>query len=134
MSDPAFHDAVGPAPETRSPRFLWLLFGASAAPLAWLGQMMLAYAITAKACYPADHPVTPGTAAPLFVVLMLFDVVALAACASGGLVSWRAWRQGRRGSGHGRFLALWGLMSSLWFAAAILFNVVASLMVPPCLS
>jgi hypothetical protein len=134
MSDPAFHDAVGPAPETRSPRFLWLLFGASAAPLAWLGQMMLAYAITAKACYPADHPVTPGTTAPLFVVLMLFDVVALAACAAGGLVSWRVWRQGRTSSGHGRFLALWGLMSSLWFAVAILFNVVASLMVPPCLS
>jgi hypothetical protein len=134
MSDPAFHDAVGPAPETRSPRFLWLLFGASAAPLAWLGHMMVAYAITATACYPADHPVMPGTTASLFVALMFFDAMALAACAAGGFVSWRAWRQGQAGGGHGRFLALWGLMSSLWFAAAILFNVVASLMVPICLA
>ena len=127
-----FHDATGPAPETREPRFLLLLFGAAAAPLAWLGHMMLSYGLTAKLCYPADHPVMLAQTGWLFGALMLFDLVAVVLCGTGGIVSWRAWRRMRAGAGRNRFLALWGLMSGLWFAAAILFNVVASLMVPLC--
>ena len=123
-------DPTGPAPETREPRFLWLLFGACAAPLAWLGHVMLAYGITAQFCYPADHPVRLASAGPLFAGLILFDIVAVALCSAGAAVSWRLWKRVR--SGRNRFLALWGLMSSLWFFAAILFNVVASLMVSPC--
>jgi hypothetical protein len=46
-------------------------------------------------------------------------------------VSWRIWRRGAS-KGRDRFLALWGMMSSLWFFAAILFNVFASILVPPC--
>lgn len=122
---------TGPAPETREPRFLWLLFGCSAAPLVWLGQLMLGYAVTAHVCYPGDHPVSLAATGPLFGALICFDVIALAACAAGALVSWRGWQRVRPG-GRNRFLALWGLMSSLWFFAAILFNVIASVMVPPC--
>jgi hypothetical protein len=32
-----------------------------------------------------------------------------------------------------RFLALWGIFSSLWFLCAIIFNTIGSLTVPPCL-
>jgi hypothetical protein len=127
-----FHDDVGPAPETRAPRFHWLLFGVFAAPLAWLGHMMLAYGVSATACYPADHPVMLTQTRPLFAALLLFDALALGLSMAGGLVSWRAWRQMRRGEGPGRFLALAGIMLSLWFLAAILFNVLASLAVPSC--
>ena len=49
--------------------------------------------------------------------------MALAVCAPGALVSWRTGSRMRAGRGRNRFLALWGLMSSLWFFAAILFNV-----------
>jgi hypothetical protein len=137
-------DPVGPAPETRSVKFAALLFGASAAPIFWLGQLMLAYGVTAYVCYPGDHPLA-GVGGWLFAVLILFDLVALAACAAGGFVSWRAWRQsvqarteGSRhllhtGEGRDRFLAMWGMMSSLWFFFAILFNAIASVVVPPCL-
>jgi len=123
-------DPTGPAPEARQPHFLWLLFGCSAAPLCWLGQMMLGYGVTATVCYPGDHPVALASTGPLFAVLILFDLIALAGCSAGAWVSWRI-----RGQVHqpsNRFLALWGLMSSLWFFVAILFNVVASAMVPPC--
>jgi hypothetical protein len=138
-------DPVGAAPETRSVRFVTLMLGACAAPIFWLGQMMLAYGVTAYVCYPGDHPQSLATARPLFAVLLAFDAVALIACAAGGLVSWRAWRCSTHdkarnhrhvlhtGEGRDRFLALWGIMSSLWFFAAILFNVIASVMVPPCL-
>jgi hypothetical protein len=126
-------DPSGPAPETRAPRFRWLLFGCSAAPLAWLGQMMLGYGVTATVCYPGDHPVSMTTGGgPLIAVLVAFDLVALAICAAGAFVSWRGWGRVRVGEGSNRFLALWGVMSSLWFFVAILFNVIASVMMPPC--
>jgi hypothetical protein len=128
----AFHDSIGPAPETRSPRFHWLLFGVFAAPLAWLGQMILAYGVTATVCYPADHPVRLAATGPLFADLLLVDALALGLCVAGGVVSWRAWVMMRRGAGRNRFLALAGVMSSLWFTAAVLFNIVASLVVPSC--
>ena len=122
-------DATGPAPETREPRFLWLLFGACAAPLAWLGQVILAYGITTYVCYRGDHPVALAQGGALVAALTVFDIVALALCAAGGWVSWRQWRRVK--SGRNRFLALWGLMSSLWFFVAVLFNAIASF-VPPC--
>ena len=50
----------------------------------------------------------------------------------GAFVSWRGLAGVRPRQGRNRFLALWGMMSSLWFFAAILFNVFASIMVPPC--
>ena len=128
-----FRDAIGPAPEARSPRFHWLLFGASAPPLAWLGHMMLGYGVTAYVCYPADHPVMRAATGPLFAALLLFDALALGACIAGGLVSWRAWQKMRTGQSRNHFLALAGLMSSLCFAAAILFNIIASVVVPLCL-
>jgi hypothetical protein len=124
-------DPVGPAPEARQPRFLWLLFGCAAAPLAWLGQVMLAYGVTAYVCYPADHPVAVS-ANWLFVLLIAFDLASLAVSLAGAWVSWRIWTRVRGGEERNRFLALWGLMSSLWFFVAILFNVIASLVVPPC--
>lgn len=125
-------DPTGPAPETREPRFLWLLFGACAAPLAWLGQIVLGYGVTAYICYPGDHPVSLASAGPLFGALVVFDLVALALCAAGGRVSWSQWKRVR--SGRNRFLALWGIMSSLWFFVAVAFNAIASVAVPPCLS
>jgi hypothetical protein len=127
-------DAVGPAPEAREYRFLWLLFGVVAAPLAWLGQLMLAYGVTAYVCYPGDHPRELAAGEPLFAVLIVSDLVALAVCACGGWVAWRGWSRVVSGEGRNRFLALWGLMSSLWFFAAISFNVIASLIVPLCRS
>ena len=125
-------DEIGPAPETSEPRFLWLLLGACAAPLFWLGQMMLGYGVTAYVCYPGDHPVGLAATGPLFAALMVFDLIALGGCAGGALVSWRIWQRLGRGEGRNRFLALWGLMSSLWFFTAIAFNVLASLWVPLC--
>jgi hypothetical protein len=128
-------DKIGPAPEARSSHFLWLLFGASAAPLFWLGQTMLAYALTAHACFPGRYP--QASMSPLFEVMMLFHVVAVVAALSGGWVSFHAWQTQsepitpRQKRDH--FLAVWGVFSSLCFLLAILFNAIASLTVPPCL-
>jgi hypothetical protein len=127
--------------EVRRPVSLWLLlFGACAAPLFWLGQVMLDYGLSAFACYPADQPVMPVSTQGLSHILLLFDGVALAAAAAGGAVSlWSLLRlrpvlPKLPGEGHARFLAIWGMLSSLWFFCAILFNAIASITVPPCVS
>lgn len=127
-------DTAGAAPETRSPRFLWLLFCCCAAPLFWLGQMMLSYGVTAYVCYPGDHPLGPSVGGWLIAPLVAFDLIALGGCSAGAFVSWRIWSRHGAGGGRNRFLALWGVMSSLWFFVAILFNVFVSVTVTPCLS
>ena len=140
------HARTHPSPHRDRVSFLALLFGACAAPLFWLGQLGLGYGLTALVCFPGDHPQAPPPNMPLSAALVAFDVIALAACLAGGGVAWWAWRQtwneqggGKNhalhtGEGRTRFMALWGIMSSLWFAAAILFNAIASITVPPCLN
>ncbi len=104
--------------------FAALLFGACAAPIFWLGQLMLNYAVTAYGCYPGDHPEAIASSAALRAALYTFDVVAILAAAAGGITAWLCCA--KTGSAHtntakstsegrARFLAIWGLFSSLWF-------------------
>jgi hypothetical protein len=135
-----------PAPHKDRVGFAALLFGACTAPIFWLGQVGLGYGLTAWVCFPGDHPQPLSPDLPLSSALVAFDIVAFAASVAGGVVAWWAWRQtknekegGERhalhtGEGRTRFMALWGIMSSLWFAVAILFNTIASITVPPCLN
>ncbi|HEX3753751.1 MAG TPA: hypothetical protein VHV26_01615 [Rhizomicrobium sp.] len=137
-------DPVGAAPETRRITFILLLFGATVAPIFWLGQLMLGYWATAIGCYSGDHPAASVPTQTIVNALIAFDIVALLACAASAAVSWRSWRHTRHekggdhsyalhtGEGRSRFLALWGMFSSLWFFGAVLFNTIASLTVPPC--
>jgi hypothetical protein len=125
-------DRDGPAPDLHQPNFMGLLFGCCAAPLAWLGQVMLGYGVTAAICYPRDHPIVLASRGPLSAALIGLYLFALAVCAVGAYVAWRGWGRVRPSDGRNRFLALWGAMSSLWFFVAVLFNVIAAVMVPPC--
>ncbi|HEX4862156.1 MAG TPA: hypothetical protein VFV07_13040, partial [Rhizomicrobium sp.] len=110
-------------------RFLALMFGCAAAPIFWLGQLGLSYWVTAQACYGADHPTMAASAGALRGALIAFDAVAIIAGLAGLLsaVSLRRLEQERA-----RFMAHWGIFSSLCFLAAIVFNAVASIMVPLC--
>lgn len=119
-----------------------LLFGAGAAPIVWLGQVMLGFGVSAYVCYPADHPVMIVSGNLLRSALVGFDIVAIIAALAGGLTAFvclsRAQQEKDSGpclhiaEGRARFLALWGIFSSLCFFCAILFNVIASITVPLC--
>lgn len=130
--------------EVRHPvSFAALLFGACAAPIFWTGQLLLSYAVTAHACYPGDHPQAIASVQALKAAMYAFDVVAILVAVAGGITAWlcfaktgaaRTNTEKAVSEGRARFLAIWGLFSSLWFFAAILFNTIASFAVPPCIS
>jgi len=132
-------------PPVRAPRRFWKgLFGACAAPVFWIGQVILSYWVTAEACYGSDHPTPRTELGAIHSVLAAFDVIALLACVAGAILSYTVFRSSNRGDdakgpavtatveGRVRFLGTWGLLSSLWFFGAILFNTIASLGVPLC--
>ena len=132
-------------PPVRAPRRFWMgMFGACAAPIFWIGQLVLGYWVTALACYGSDHPTPFAATGTLRSTLAVFDVIALLACVVGAILSYTVFRSSNRGDdakglsvattveGRVRFLGIWGLLSSLWFFGAILFNTIASLGVPLC--
>ncbi|HWA91411.1 MAG TPA: hypothetical protein VG889_15350 [Rhizomicrobium sp.] len=123
-------------PPIKAPKRFWLsMFGASAAPIFWIGQVILGYWVSAEACYGSDHPGAAMPAESLRALLTAFDAVAILAALAGGAVSilvFRATGSENEVEGRTRFLAIWGLLSSLWFLGAIVFNVIATLGVPLC--
>jgi hypothetical protein len=126
-------------PPIRAPRRFWMgMFGACAAPIFWLGQLILGYWTTAVACYGSDHPTPQNATGSLRSILVTFDGIAILACVAGALLSYVVLRSTRGEDveaqivGRIRFLGIWGLLSSLWFFGAILFNTIASLGVPLC--
>jgi len=139
MSAPSSH----PAPHRHRASFWTLLFGATAAPLFWLGQLILGFLVTADACFGGDHP-TRAASPPLHTALFAFDGIAVAASVAGGIVAYASWRTlyGEQQGGHevaletgeerARFLALWGILSSAIFLTAILFTTIATVGVPLC--
>jgi hypothetical protein len=63
--------------------------------------------------------------------VLLIGLVALALALGGGLLSWRIWRGGEAGEGHG-FIALIGMLTALLLAVAIVLQTSASLIIPRC--
>jgi len=128
--------AAHPAPHRDRVRLWVLLFGIIAAPLLWLAQLILSYGISALACYGSDHPTTIASGASVRTALLVFDAVALSVSLAAAIVSFASWRAVRTeqqfGEGRTRFMALWGIMSSLCFLGAIVFHTLASVMVPLC--
>ncbi|HEY6579262.1 MAG TPA: hypothetical protein VIY09_08055 [Rhizomicrobium sp.] len=136
---------ASPVPGLGRPRasFIALMFANTAAPIFWLGQLMLGYIVSSLACYGSDHPTTIASGSALRSTLYAFDAVAIAAAIAGGIVSlvcWRAVRDPGTDSrfaakvteGRMRFMAMWGMMSSLWFLGAIVFNTIATATVRLC--
>jgi hypothetical protein len=136
---------VHPSPHRHRVSFAALMFGIIAAPVFWLGQMILGYGVSAVTCYGGDHPTTIASGAALRSALIVFDAIAIIAAIAGGIVSYMSWRRVRNekeggprqaleiGDGRARFMALWGIMSSLWFLGAIVFSTIASVTVPLCI-
>lgn len=113
------------------------LFGA---PVAWIAQLFLSEPLAAHACYPYQTPLPAPIWEGLPAILAAISIVCLAVALLSGFVAWTLWRQsepkpvgeGRGGIGTNRFLVKLSAMSSFIFIVAIIFNICAVLLVPPC--
>ncbi|MGZ5029774.1 MAG: hypothetical protein ACXWAT_04675 [Methylobacter sp.] len=115
---------------------LWLgLFGA---PVAWTAQLLLSEPSVAYACYPYRTPLPAPIWNGLPVMLTTISVVCLAVALLSGVAAWKSWRQFTKGhfamadEDRNRFLAKLGTASSFIFIVAIIFNICAVILVPPC--
>ena len=112
-----------------------VMVGASAAPALWLAQMLLSYGISADVCAGLHWAATGLTRPALRNTLFTFDAIAASGAIGGGLLSYRSWHRAGAGGAEEdgvRFLAECGMLSSLWFFGAIVFNTIASIMIAPC--
>lgn len=136
-----------PAPHRhRAPQ--WLLFGAiGAGPVLWLAQLLVGFAFSSYLCFP-DFPRMPPLSVPgwLDILLIAANVVAVVVTAASAMVGWRLLERTAgehddqpggvvdAGEGRTRFLAIWALVTSTLFLAAIVFNTFNLVLVPKCLS
>jgi hypothetical protein len=117
---------------------LWLgLFGA---PAAWVAQLLLSEPFAAYACYPYQRPLPAPIFAGLPAILAAISLACFAVALLSGFAAWTSWRQfekdrvSRAGEDRNRFLAKLSLLSSFIFMVAVIFNICAVLLVPPCSS
>jgi hypothetical protein len=119
-----------------------LLFAVAGAPAAWSAHLLINYGLASQPCYPGHAPLAAGSASP--ILLVAIDLIAIVVALAAGLVGFRIWRRYRYtgpggfedlmhlGEGRARFLGMWGVMFSIAFLAAILFDTIALLLVPSC--
>jgi hypothetical protein len=122
------------------PRFLWTaLF---AVPCMWALRLVVNYAIDSHFCFPSEirRSHLPTWAWP---TLLSIDLATIAVAAAAALISQHYWRRAQdevapraplieSGEGSARFLAMWGLIISIGFLVAVLFDLVGLWIVPVC--
>jgi hypothetical protein len=144
MTEQTIFEGTHPAPHRRNASPLALGFGLAAAPLAWVAQTIIGYALASYTCFPGDTP----RAAPLFAhtrsILLALNAAAIIVAVLGAAVAYASWsatkqERARRprdivdvGEGRTRFLAICGLLTSIGFLVATIFASPAIVVIPLC--
>ncbi len=133
-----------PAPHRHRVGLAALFFGLAAAPVAWNAQLLFGVALSAHACYPRDVPLELPIWSGLWGILVAIDVAGIVLAIIGGVVSFRSWRLTFEeaaggphhlldvGEGRTRFLAMFGILTSLLFTIGLLFATASVFLVPIC--
>ena len=119
------------------------LFGVFGAPIAWIIQLVLNYALATYPCMPNDVPYAsvPSSWSWDRPVLFAINILALLVALTAAIIATADWRRTRLWKEHGplkaretriRFLAYCGLMTGWGFLLAIGFNTVDLIGVPAC--
>jgi len=131
-------------PNQRRASLLALWTGLVAAPLAWAVQLQVGYAMTAHGCFPRDVPLQAPLLSGLRMGLLLGSVLAIAIALGAIALSCRSWVHSRPvdatagrpppigRDGRSRFLAASGILTSVLFLIAIIFETSALLLSPLC--
>jgi len=131
-----------PAAQRHRPRLGLLWAALFVVPCAWALRVVVNYGIDSYFCFPSEmrRSLLPAWAWP---TLLGIDLATVAVAAAAALISHQHWRRAQdelapgaplleSGEGPARFLALWGLIISIGFLFAVLFDLVALWIVPEC--
>ncbi|WP_333879031.1 hypothetical protein [Methylobacter sp.] len=119
---------------------IWLWLGLLGAPVAWVAQLLLSEPFAAYACYPHQAPLSAPILAGLPEILTAISIGCFALGLLSGFAAWRSWQQYQQGRAikagedRNRFLIKLSILSNFIFIVAIIFNIFAVLLVPPCSS
>ncbi len=119
------------------------LFGMFGAPAAWIGQLVLNYALATYPCMPDDtpYPWVPSSWSWDRPVLFAVNILALLIALAASILATQDFRRTRDWNEHGplqarrtrdRFLAYCGMLTGWGFLLAIAFNTVDLIGVPAC--
>ena len=134
-----------PSPHAAKVSLTHQAVGVMVAPAAWVLRLCVNFAIASNGCRP-ETPAQAGVRHPVDTesVMLAVDIAALLVALAAGCIAYSDWRLTRRekpgtrvdaleiGEGRARFLALLGIIVSLGFGLAILFDLTALLIVPYC--
>jgi hypothetical protein len=115
-----------------------LTFAVFGAPVAWLLQLIVGYALSAHACYPLSVPLVTPVWPRLWWWLIGIDIAAVVVAGAALLTAWRghvAWRgvdPRSPGELRNRFIAHWSVLTSSLFSIAVVFTVVMLFIQPVC--
>ncbi|TRX02894.1 hypothetical protein [Candidatus Methylobacter oryzae] len=136
MNFSANHPSVeAPASGRSLTAMIWLWLGLLGAPVAWVAQLLLSEPFAAYACYPYDVPLSAPILKNLPAVLIGINAGCFALAALSGFAVWRSRQRFgyvQPGEDRNRFLVKLSLLSSFIFIVAVIFNICAVFLVPPC--
>jgi hypothetical protein len=135
-----------PAPHRRRVARWVIAIALFVAPVTWGLQLLVAVTLAGHACYPHAVPRALPLWANLSQRLLAMNIAAIALCLIAGFVAWLGWRRTRAerpgdahhllesGDGRTRFLAMAGLINSVLFGVAVIFESINLFMDPTCLA
>ncbi|HET8655448.1 MAG TPA: hypothetical protein VFL93_08015 [Longimicrobiaceae bacterium] len=142
--------APGPAPYEGAVRLRALWFGILAAPTSWAVLLLAGSSVVGGACTTEPMLGHVFTVTGAWVATWILGIAATLVGAAGLAVAWHSWSVMRRrrveprgpgttvgfgeaaGEGRARYMAFGGILLSVVFLAAILFNYVPFVFVPLC--
>jgi len=148
MSDlhPLMPHVGHPSPERSKVSVPLMLAALFLAPAVWTAQILSAYALAARSCFPNYSPLAGARVPGMSGWTVVGSLVALGFAGLALWASTTAWRRTRRekkggthqaldaGEGRTRFLALCGVIVTAIFTAAIIFEALAALLLRECLN
>jgi len=136
-----------PAPLRARVKVVPLFVGVALGPTSWIVQLVFSYGLASNTCDWArqlGQTLSPGTIFHEDLALIALNLCCLVAALSGAALSWTHWRKTRGektgdvhsalsiGEGRTRFISAIGVLSSLGFSLAILFNTAEPFIIPAC--
>jgi hypothetical protein len=135
-----------PAPQRERIGAFALLFAVLAPPLAWSIHLIVNFAFSSHACFPAAEPLNMPLAQFhwLWGLLITIDIVSIAIGAVSIALAYRVWTDTleeraesgpplmEAGEGRTRFLAIWGILIGAGFVLAVVFDFVGLWILPIC--